>query len=176
MEVIGDNTLQNERNNEENDAKDLHSILLGISRRRAEDRRSHDLCHPPSVFHRSSPTVSSSISKTKSTFSSVVEPLSIPSLVTSSSTTPPPSFLRSNPEDPNLNQYWYSSDTITVLRAAILEGLASIQRYPYSSSDVTMEKDGGGGRVAFLSTPSLYFSFPESVRRKWKFNLFEVSE
>jgi len=66
-------------------------------------------------------------------------------------------FLESNPEDSNLNQYWYSSATIQVLSEAISEIMAST----------------GGTRVAFLSTPSLYFALPAMDRKNCK--VFDVS-
>ncbi len=68
-------------------------------------------------------------------------------------------FLRGNPEDPALNQYWYSPGTI--------EALAEESRGVVK----------GGGRVAFLSTPSVYFALTPEERvgckvydydRKWK--------
>jgi hypothetical protein len=58
-------------------------------------------------------------------------------------------FLVNNPENSNFNQYWYSSETIKILSEAIIEILSNI----------------GGARVAFLSTPSLYFALPEKERR-----------
>ncbi len=66
------------------------------------------------------------------------------------------SFLANNPEDPNFNQYWYSSETIKTLTDAILELLSNMK---------------STGRVAFLSTPSLYFALPEMERSKCQ--LFE---
>jgi hypothetical protein len=57
-------------------------------------------------------------------------------------------FLSGNPEDGDLNQYWYSTRTI----ARIVE-------------DLTKEA-GADGVIAFLSTPSLYFSMPEDVRNR----------
>jgi hypothetical protein len=44
------------------------------------------------------------------------------------------------------NQYWYSAPTI----AALVEG--------------ALELAGPGGRIAFLSTPSLFFSLPPAAR------------
>ena len=51
-------------------------------------------------------------------------------------------------ENADLNQYWYSNATIDALCAATLEICAR----------------AGGGRAAFLSTPSLYFALPASAR------------
>jgi hypothetical protein len=65
-------------------------------------------------------------------------------------------FLGITPENANFNQYWYSNATIEVLTKAILEILSL----------------AGGRRVAFLSTPSLYFSLPEEKRIDCK--VFEV--
>jgi len=50
------------------------------------------------------------------------------------------SFLRQTEERPALNQYWYSSRTITA---------------------IARELEDVGGSVAFLSTPSIYFSLPD---------------
>ena len=52
-------------------------------------------------------------------------------------------------ENGDLNQYWYSGVTIKALATGALEAC----------------KGGGAGhRVAFLSTPSLYFSLPVAAR------------
>ena len=59
-------------------------------------------------------------------------------------------FLQDAPEDQQLNQYWYSQATIDTLREALLEGVASL--------------DKDAPRVAFLSTPSLFFAFDEAER------------
>ena len=66
-------------------------------------------------------------------------------------------FLKQTREKSNLNQYWYSKPTIEVLCNAIRE------RYE-SSGDM---------RVAFLSTPSLFFSLSEEERKGCM--LFDVS-
>lgn len=66
-------------------------------------------------------------------------------------------FLSQTSEDSNLNQYWYSQKTIDALCNAIRE-----------SCDVSGEK-----RVAFLSTPSLFFSLTEEERKNCA--LFDVS-
>lgn len=65
-------------------------------------------------------------------------------------------FLSKTGEKRNLNQYWYSRKTIEVLCDAIREGLGS-----------------EGRRVAFLSTPSLFFSLPPKEREDCA--LFDVS-
>ena len=64
------------------------------------------------------------------------------------------SFLENTPQDSRLNQYWYSRSTIQVMCEAIVE-VAS------------------GKKVAFLSTPSLYFALPITERKNC--TLFEVS-
>ncbi len=53
------------------------------------------------------------------------------------------SFVKSNPEDANHNQYWYSPYTI----ARIVDELSLLR-----------------GRMGFLSTPSIYFSLQEQLR------------
>jgi len=50
-------------------------------------------------------------------------------------------------EDPSMNQYWYSPNTIQRIGEDIEEQ---------------------GGRVAFLSTPSIYFSVSPEVRARSK--------
>jgi len=65
------------------------------------------------------------------------------------------SFLENTPQNSRLNQYWYSRATIKVLCEAITE-VAS------------------GKRVAFLSTPSLYFALPIEERKNC--TLFERDE
>lgn len=67
-------------------------------------------------------------------------------------------FLCQTYENPELNQYWYSKYTIGVLCNAIREGLSI----------------SGGKRVAFLSTPSIYFSLSPSEREHCA--LFDVSK
>ena len=57
-------------------------------------------------------------------------------------------FLSQYAEEGHLNQYWYSETTIRVFCSAIVEALSKY----------------GGKRVAFLSTPSLYFALPPHVR------------
>lgn len=68
-------------------------------------------------------------------------------------------FLQSNPENGQFNQYWYSNHTIKILLEAIQE--------------ILPEKGGKKRRVAFLSTPSLYFAMSESDRSSSY--VFEVS-
>lgn len=68
-------------------------------------------------------------------------------------------FLQSNPEKGQFNQYWYSNHTIKILLEAIQE--------------ILPEKGGKKRRVAFLSTPSLYFAMSESDRSSSY--VFEVS-
>lgn len=66
-------------------------------------------------------------------------------------------FLNQTGENADLNQYWYSKQTIDVLCNAIREGSSSCD----------------GIRVAFLSTPSLFFSLSEEEREHCE--LFDVS-
>lgn len=66
-------------------------------------------------------------------------------------------FLGQIEELSDLNQYWYSQHTIEVLRDAIRQGL----------------RLSNGKRVAFLSTPSLFFSL--SIEEREHCALFEVS-
>jgi hypothetical protein len=66
-------------------------------------------------------------------------------------------FLNRYAEDSNLNQYWYSESTIQVYCNVIMEAIST-----------TKVK-----RVAFLSTPSLYFALPPHTRAN-SF-LFDVS-
>jgi len=55
-------------------------------------------------------------------------------------------FLLRNAEKADLNQYWYSKKTIEKM-------VDDVCRY-------------GGKKIAFLSTPSIYFSLPENIRNK----------
>ena len=66
-------------------------------------------------------------------------------------------FLSQIDEDRDLNQYWYSEKSIEILCDAIREGLSLFK----------------GKRVAFLSTPSLFFSL--SMEEREHCALFEVS-
>jgi EEF1A lysine methyltransferase 1 len=61
-------------------------------------------------------------------------------------------FLSTTPESADLNQYWYSG--------------ASIETLVAEAVDVD-------GPVAFLSTPSLYFTVPAAVRRDRNFKLLD---
>lgn len=54
-------------------------------------------------------------------------------------------FLAENKEDADFNQYWYS---------------------PYTISKIVEDLANEGGRIGFLSTPSIYFSLPEEQRSK----------
>ena len=67
-------------------------------------------------------------------------------------------FLTHTNENRDLNQYWYSKKTIDTLCTAIREGLTLVD---------------GGSRVAFLSTPSLFFSLSPKERQQCV--LFDVS-
>lgn len=58
-------------------------------------------------------------------------------------------FLEGNPEDGDYNQYWYSTNTIN----RIVEDVLTL---------------GADKSIAFLSTPSLYFSLPLEFRRSCK--------
>jgi len=57
-------------------------------------------------------------------------------------------FLSGNVEDGDLNQYWYSTRTIQ----RIVEDL--------------VEQAGDDKVIAFLSTPSIYFSMPDAIRSR----------
>ena len=57
-----------------------------------------------------------------------------------------------------INQYWYTSLTCEVLCAAVKESI--------------LLKGGASARVAFLSTPSLFFSLDEEDRKQC--TLFDV--
>ena len=63
-------------------------------------------------------------------------------------------FLMKNPEDPTTNQYWYSKPTIDALAGEC----ASLIETRIFSGDTEF-------KVAFLSTPSLYFALPPSLRK-----------
>ncbi len=60
-------------------------------------------------------------------------------------TTAPNSFLLRNREKADFNQYWYSQPTIA-------EFAAEVQAHV-----------GAGGRCAFLSTPSIFFSLDDEA-------------
>ena len=62
-------------------------------------------------------------------------------------------FLSGNPEQADMNQYWYSSHTI----AHMVKDITTISAAAAATSSQPV-------RVAFLSTPSLYFSCPETFR------------
>ena len=66
-------------------------------------------------------------------------------------------FLNQTPENRELNQYWYSKNTIKALCDTIRESLTVYE----------------GKRVAFLSTPSLFFSLTAEEREYC--TLFDVS-
>ena len=67
-------------------------------------------------------------------------------------------FLEETPEDSSLNQYWFSESSIKILCEAITKALATYNKQ----------------KVAFLSTPSLYFAMPADIRKNC--TLFEVSQ
>ena len=62
-------------------------------------------------------------------------------------------FLKSNPEDPVLNQYWYSQASVE----AIAKECKCLMDSPRSGSN--------NFTVAFLSTPSIYFALDEAHRQ-----------
>ena len=62
-------------------------------------------------------------------------------------------FLDANPEDGDHNQYWYSKATMnTMIQDQIEQHVAS-------------GCPAGGLVIAFLSTPSLYFTLPDEIRK-----------
>ena len=61
------------------------------------------------------------------------------------------------PEKAELNQYWYSAGTISALTSGALQAAAA-------SAAARGQPAGSAGRIAFLSTPSLFFSLPEAQR------------
>lgn len=65
-------------------------------------------------------------------------------------------FLASTREIADLNQYWYSESTIAALVSASTELAAR-------AASARGEPEAAG-RIAFLSTPSLYFALPASAR------------
>ena len=100
------------------------------------------------------------------------------------------SFLESQQEKAHLNQYWYSQHTIHILCQCIQEILQSNTNYTHpnnkndnnnnenenddeNDNENDNENDDAEIRVAFLSTPSLYFSIPLPFRKHCF--LFEVS-
>ena len=76
-------------------------------------------------------------------------------------------FLSQTNENRDLNQYWYSKHTIDTLCNAIREGLS------FSSSSSSSSTGSNNARVAFLSTPSLFFSLSSKERQQC--TLFDVS-
>lgn len=68
------------------------------------------------------------------------------------------------PQNADFNQYWYSADTIAAIVGGRLRVLAL--PVPYSNLDPvrTDEVKAVGGRAAFISTPSLYFSLDAESR------------
>jgi hypothetical protein len=73
----------------------------------------------------------------------------------------PQQFWDTNPEDGDHNQYWYSNNTIDRIIEDQVEQL-SLPNAP------------AGGRIAgFLSTPSLYFTLPDELRKQCY--VFDVS-
>jgi hypothetical protein len=63
-------------------------------------------------------------------------------------------FLHTVGEDPTLNQYWYSAHTIRAI----------IDELEFTTNNSTNDDTGARAlRIAFLSTPSLYFSLTPGV-------------
>ena len=60
-------------------------------------------------------------------------------------------FLMRHSEKENLNQYWFSEHTISVL-----------------ISEISLLFSQGHSKIACISTPSLYFSLPDEVKRSSK--------
>ncbi len=71
-------------------------------------------------------------------------------------------FWDKNPEDGDHNQYWYSNNTINRIIEDQIEQL-------------TLPDGPADGRISvFLSTPSLYFTLPDHIRKKCF--VFDVSK
>ena len=60
-------------------------------------------------------------------------------------------FLLGNPEDTDLNQYWYSKNTIEALT---------------NECESLIKKNGKTFKIAFLSTPSIYFALSDESRKQ----------
>lgn len=80
-------------------------------------------------------------------------------------------FLDCHLEKAEMNQYWYSPLTIQYLCSAIKEILGIMHggnRHVNDNIESESKNEGGlttGQRVAFLSTPSLYFAYPAELRK-----------
>lgn len=74
-------------------------------------------------------------------------------------------FLQFTKEKSLLNQYWYSHNTIQTLTSAIIQ----------ISNAIHSNNDSHKIRIAFLSTPSLYFAIPSQFKFEHSCILFEVS-
>lgn len=70
----------------------------------------------------------------------------------------PTSSFNEGAQKSELNQYWYSDATIQAFVEEIIESCPE------------------NGKVAFLSSPSVYFAFPPEVRQKRGFKLFEFDK
>ncbi len=75
-------------------------------------------------------------------------------------------FVNRNDENSQLNQYWYSIDTSSFLCNLIIEGLSTISAVDQTDSN----------RLAFLSTPSLFFTMSNNDESKNNHVLFEFDE
>jgi hypothetical protein len=84
-------------------------------------------------------------------------------------------FLKKTREKEDFNQYWYSSPTIAALvgmcshlRAHRIREPASLttllRNRPFAAA--ALEGAGAEGSIAFVSTPSLYFSVPADQRKR----------
>ena len=66
----------------------------------------------------------------------------------------------------DMNQYWYSSASIQAIVGKLCAGhrtTVALCTLPNGSADEVVELDC---KVAFLSTPSIYFCLPEEARAK----------
>ena len=77
---------------------------------------------------------------------------------------PADDFLLQKEERADLNQYWYSAPTAAALVSAAQE---------LAARDAAA---GGAGRVAFVSTPSLFFALPAAARAAARHALLDIDE
>lgn len=136
-------------NEEEEDMKSILAELLEISNRSASSRflKSSSFNKSDKLSHHCSINDKENDNGTPNVSNNNDDEESISAI----------SFLQRHVEKVEMNQYWYSSTTIKSLSTGICEILSKT----------------GGEKVAFLSTPSLYFAFPMELRKNCC--LFDVS-
>lgn len=182
------NKFENKGDEQEYDSKSLLAELLAISKQNASNSRFR-----PNTSSSKSSNVRSTVNDMNSNehqnnFERMAETDPIKSMNNNNDNDDAGKiFVEQYAENAEMNQYWYSPATIQTLCDAMVE-MASHHHHSRSGSNTSSSSCSSGSigsgsdssspitdlfKIAFLSTPSLYFALPINIRQHC--NVFDVS-